>query len=287
MGNTVNTNIGALTALSSLRTNTNSLNFTSKRVETGFRVNDAHDDAAVFAVAQSVRGNVKAYAQVQSSLANGIGLGEVTLSAIRGIDDLTGDIKAKIIALSDGSLTATQQDVYRGDIHQMIRSINNYIGQATYNGKNILTGDARATPLTFVADVSGTTLSYSTTHQLNWDSDEALGPNVLFPTPNDVTDSINANPPNTTQALTSLRAFEGRVQETREFVVSQKRAMEQQQDFINSIVDAFKKSVGVLVDADVGNESAELQSRQVAQQLSLNALSIANQQPNILLGLLR
>lgn len=287
MGNTVNTNVGALTALSSLRTNTNSLNFTSKRVETGFRVNDAHDDAAVFAVAQSVRGNVKAYAQVQSSLANGIGLGEVTLSAINGIDNLTGDIKAKIIALSDGSLTATQQDVYRGDIHQMIRSINNYIGQASYNGKNILTGDARATPISFVADVSGTTLTYSTVHQLDWDSDEALGPNVLFPTPNDVTDTINANPPNTTQALASLRAFEGRVQETREFVVSQKRAMEQQQDFINNLVDAFKKSVGVLVDADVGNESAELQSRQVMQQLSLQALSIANQQPNILLGLLR
>jgi len=287
MGNSVNTNAGALTALSSLRVNNTALSVTSRQVQTGYRVADANDDAAIFSVAQGVRGNVKAYAQVQSSLSAGIGLGEVTMSALKGIDNLTGDIKAKIIALSDGSLTSAQQNVYRGDIHALISQVNNYISQATYNGKNLLTGDARATPLSFVADVSGTTLSYSTIHQLNWDSDEALGPNVLFPTPNDVTDTINANPPNTTTAMASLNQFIGRVVEMSSTVASQMRSMQQQRDFVDNLADAMKKGLGALVDADVAAQSATLQSQQVAQQLNMQALSIANQQPNVLLSLLR
>ncbi|HLT78183.1 MAG TPA: flagellin [Ferrovibrio sp.] len=42
-----------------------------------------------------------------------------------------------------------------------------------------------------------------------------------------------------------------------------------------------------MVDADVASESATLQSLQVRQQLNIQALSIANQQPNTLLSLFR
>src|SRR3546814_16963297 len=94
MANSVNTNVGALVALSSLRVTNSDLDQTSKKVQTGYRVADASDDAAVFAVAQGIRGNIKAYASVQSSLAAGEGLGQVTAAALSGISNLVGDIKA-------------------------------------------------------------------------------------------------------------------------------------------------------------------------------------------------
>ena len=47
------------------------------------------------------------------------------------------------------------------------------------------------------------------------------------------------------------------------------------------------ESYSALVDADVAAESANLQSLQVRQQLNIQALSIANQQPNTLLSLFR
>src|SRR3546814_86340 len=106
MANSVNTNVGALVALSSLRVTNSDLDKTSKRVQTGFRVADASDDAAVFAVAQGIRGNIKAYASVQSSLAAGEGLGQVTAAALTGVSNLIGDVKAKFANLADGSLTS-------------------------------------------------------------------------------------------------------------------------------------------------------------------------------------
>jgi flagellin len=45
--------------------------------------------------------------------------------------------------------------------------------------------------------------------------------------------------------------------------------------------------IGNLVDADMAVESARLQSLQVKQQLGVQALSIANAQPQIILSLFR
>src|SRR3546814_7250463 len=96
------------------------------------------------------------------------------------------------------------------------------ISQATYHGSNILAGDARATPLSFVSDVSGSSLSFSTAHQLDWDSDQFLGPNVLFSDPSNVTDNVNAVPPDIAGALQGLASFEGRVTEISAAVAAQK-----------------------------------------------------------------
>jgi hypothetical protein len=56
--NSVNTNLGAMVALQSLNRTNEALNTTQKRVSTGYRVSDAKDDGAAFAVAQSVRADV-------------------------------------------------------------------------------------------------------------------------------------------------------------------------------------------------------------------------------------
>ncbi|MFN8947021.1 MAG: flagellin, partial [Alphaproteobacteria bacterium] len=45
--------------------------------------------------------------------------------------------------------------------------------------------------------------------------------------------------------------------------------------------------IGNLVDADLARESANLQALQTKQQLGVQALSIANQSPQILMALFR
>lgn len=285
--NSLITNSSSIAALSALRSRSVFVDSLAKQVSSGFRVNDAGDDAAIFQAAQGVRANVKAYASVQSSLSAGIGLGQVTLAATHKISGLIGDIKGKIASLADGSLSAAQQDVYRGDIGKLIGQINTFISQATYHGSNILTGDARATPLSFVSDVSGSLLSFSTAHQLDWDSDQFLGPNVLFPDPSNVTDNVNAVPPNIGVALQGLASFEGRVTEISSTVAAQTRSLEQQKGFIDNLVDAFKGGLGTLIDADVAAGTAALESGRVAQQLAIQSLSVANHQSDALLQLLR
>jgi flagellin len=57
------------------------------------------------------------------------------------------------------------------------------------------------------------------------------------------------------------------------------------QTFTSSLSSALTAGVGALTDADMATESAQLTSLQTKQQLGIQALSIANQQPQILLKL--
>jgi Flagellin and related hook-associated proteins len=57
--------------------------------------------------------------------------------------------------------------------------------------------------------------------------------------------------------------------------------------FVSSLTDALTTGVGQLVDADMAEESANLQALQTRQQLGIQALSIANSQPGSILALFR
>ncbi len=68
---------------------------------------------------------------------------------------------------------------------------------------------------------------------------------------------------------------------------SVQKRVEIQADFVGKLSDSLKAGIGTLVDADMEEASARLQALQVQQQLGIQALSIANQQPQNLLGLFR
>ncbi|THD85531.1 flagellin [Aliigemmobacter aestuarii] len=60
-----------------------------------------------------------------------------------------------------------------------------------------------------------------------------------------------------------------------------------QSDFVGKLTDSLRAGIGSLVDADMEETSARLQALQVQQQLGIQALSIANQQPQSILALFR
>lgn len=63
--------------------------------------------------------------------------------------------------------------------------------------------------------------------------------------------------------------------------------IETQSDFVKSLTDSMKTGIGSLVDADMEEASARLQALQTQQQLGIQALSIANQQPQNILSLFK
>ena len=272
MSNSINTNVGAMVALSSLRTTQSALNVASKQVQTGYRVADAADDASTFSVAQGIRGNLQAFQAVQGSLANGVGLGSVTQAALTNISNLIGNLQAKITQLADGSISANQRTIYTADFNAMTTQISNFISQANYNGTNLLSAASAAK--TFLADTNATTLTMTSQSSVN----------AAFTTFN--TSSV-ASASQATLALTSLNTFSQAVASSLGANAAETRSLQLQSNFVNSIVDATTTGLGAIVDADIGKASASVQALQVRQQLGIQSLSIANQQPSVLLGLFR
>ena len=272
MSNSINTNVGAMVALASLRTTQTALSVASKQVQTGYRVSDADDDASTFSVAQGIRGNLQAYQAVQGSLANGVGLGSVTQAALTNISNLIGNLQAKITQLADGSISANQRTIYTADFNAMTTQISTFISQANYNGVNLLSAGSVAR--TFLADTNAATLTMTSQSAVN----------AAFTT---FTGSSVASASQATLALTSLTTFSLAVHTALSNNASDARALRLHGNFINSQIDAIQAGLGATVDADIGKASAEVQSRQVQRQLGVQSLSLANQQPQTLLGLFR
>jgi flagellin len=78
---------------------------------------------------------------------------------------------------------------------------------------------------------------------------------------------------NTKGVLATLGAFQNQLSD--------------QASFVKTLSDALTTGVGSLVDADMAQESANLQAEQTRQQLGIQALSIANQGPGAVLSLFR
>ena len=270
MSNSINTNVGAMVALASLRTTQSALNVASKQVQTGYRVSDAQDDASTFSVAQGIRGNLQAFQAVQGSLSNGVGLGTVTQAALTNISNLIGNLQAKITQLADGSIGNSQRTIYAADFSAMTNQISNFIAQANYNGVNLISNNSAAK--TFLSDTSASTLtvtSGSTVH-------------TAFSA---FTASSVSSASAATSALTSLTTFSNSVAAVLGSNASDTRSLQLQSNFVNSVVDATITGLGAIVDADIGKAAAQVQALQVRRQLGIQSLSIANQQPAVLLGL--
>lgn len=89
------------------------------------------------------------------------------------------------------------------------------------------------------------------------------------------------------QALGTIETLLGTAIDASARFGSAEAQIETQRDFIGKLTDALKSGIGTLIDADMEEASARLQALQVQQQLSTQALSIANQQPQNLLSLFR
>ena len=88
-----------------------------------------------------------------------------------------------------------------------------------------------------------------------------------------------------TTVLARLDASIGNVNQALGNLGSQAKQVEAHYAFVSKLTDVLETGVGNLVDADLAKESARLQALQVQQQLGAQALSIANQAPQIVLQL--
>jgi flagellin len=139
------------------------------------------------------------------------------------------------------------------------------------DGANILDGTIAA-PLDFLANANATeTISLSPQDMTL----VGLGLDGL-----DLTSEASAD-----AALTAVTAAittsSGRLAE----LGAAAKQIERHTVFVSKLSDSLESGIGNLVDADLAKESARLQALQVQQQLGVQALSIANQAPQVILSL--
>ena len=113
-----------------------SLDALANRVATGLKVPGALDDASSFAIAQGIRGEIKAYGAVRQSLRGLSGIVAVAAAGATAIIDLIGTLKQK--AVDYASADTAGEAIVQADIDALLNQIDLIADAATFNGTNLI-----------------------------------------------------------------------------------------------------------------------------------------------------
>ena len=282
MSNSIVTNPEAFVALRNLERTNEKLSKTQERLSTGLKVTSATDDASNFAIAQGVRGDVRALGAITQGLNNSKGIGEIALAGVTAISDLLQDIRQKLTELANGGLTTAQRVIVKADFDKLMSQAYGFVSNSNFNGRNLLISNA--SNVNTISNLNGTNLTLTArsgassgiTHLIKSLAGSTLG------TDGAASDSVNAQ----SVIVAQYTALETEINTSLGALGAEIRALKFQTDFLTTVNDSTEIGLGNIVDADLARESAELTALQVRQQLGVQVLGIANQQPQILLNLL-
>jgi flagellin len=274
--NSVNTNIGSQVALQSLNRTSDQLSVVQKRISTGFRVADAKDDGGAFAVAQSVRADVSGLTAANEQLGGTKGVLETTFAALGKVSESMVKIRETLTRLADGTINDSQRGQYEAQYTALRTQIENFVSDATYNGRTLLSTDTAAGggDITAVRNESGGTFTVAAI--------DGAGSLLVATAPADAAAAQTALADGG-----DFETVESAVADALNQFGSDSNYIDSQIRYNKDKVDAMEGGLGALVDADLAKESAKLQSLQIRQQLGTQAMSIANQSPQMLLSLFR
>ena len=270
--NSVNTNLSSMVALQSLNRTSDQLSVVQKRISTGMRVADAKDDGGAFAVSQAIRADVAGLTAANEQLGGTKGVLDTTFAALNKVSESMVKVRETLTRMADGTLNDAQFDQYSAQYTALRTQVQNFITDATYNGRTLL--DTTDGDIVTTRNESGDTFTITAI--------DGATDLVVAAAPADVTAA---------QAALAdggdFETVESAIADALNQFGSDSNYIDNQIRYNKDKVDAMEGGLGALVDADLAKESAKLQSLQIKQQLGTQAMSIANQSPQTLLSLFR
>lgn len=305
----VNTNINSLIAQRSLSSSTSGYQNAITRLSTGYRVNQAGDDAAGLCVAQrldtQVRGNKRAMLNVEDGL-NMMYIVEGGMSAAS--EDLQR-IRELCLQAANGIYSEDQQQTLMNEMKERLADIDVIANTTVFNGLNLTNGtNTKGIVLQSGSGSNGANNSIDVTSALTNLRTSALGIRINIVNMGDATASTPAagymapgtydsdNPPivngstwtgdNIREYIDALDTAIDLIAQNRSQLGAYENRLSSVSDNLTSMNENYTRSYSQIMDADMAEESANMVKYQVLQQTSAAMLAQANQIPSIAIQLL-
>ena len=288
----INSNISSLSAQRYLAQSTDALGKTFKRLSSGLRINSAADDAAGLAISDRMTAQVRGLNQAVRNAND-------TISMIQIAEGALGETTAALQRMRELSVQAAndaynyedRQDLQK-EVNQLISEINRIAGTTQFNNQLLLQGSYSAGKIFHVgANINQTivvSMTKMTASALGVDTEAAgaeVGVMASFGQGGSVVGNNNQSAANSAillidhaiDSVTSLRAVLGAYQNRFEAVIAN----------LSSISLNTSVSRSRILDADIAAETSDLTKHTIMQQAGTAVLAQANQQPSVILQLLR
>jgi flagellin len=136
----INTNISALQAQTSLRSNSMSLATSMERLSSGTRINSAKDDAAGLAISTRMTANIRGISAAIRNANDGISLTQTAEGSLTQISDNLQRIRELAVQSANTGNNASDRAAMNNEAKQLIAEIDRVASNTAFNGTKLLDG---------------------------------------------------------------------------------------------------------------------------------------------------
>jgi flagellin len=276
----VNTNIASMNAQRSLSTSGRELQTAMERLSSGKKINSAADDAAGFAIAESMTAQVRGLSMASKNAGDGLSLLRVVENATNDVTDMLQRIRELAVQAKSGTNSSGDIANLQKEAESLMDEITRVSEGTTFNGVKYIGTQAGSKSIQ-VGYNDGDTISITT----NKVDSISLGivTDADSDGVNDAGEYLDISSATALATITSAidtvagyKAGWGASQNRLEYTVSN----------LMNVVEFTSAARSRIEDADFAVEAARLAKSQVLQQTGAAMLAQANATPQLALSLL-
>jgi flagellin len=275
----VNTNVASMNAQRSLMHSSRELQSAMERLSSGKKINSAADDAAGFAIAESMTAQIRGLSMAAKNANDGLSLLKVVENATNDVTDMLQRIRELAVQAQSGTNSTTDKDNLKAEAVELMKEIDRVASDTTFNGVAHLSKDKDAASITIqVGYKDGDTISLTShsvaTDKLGTASGTQLksGSTYLDITTSGALKVIS-------DAISQVGGYKA------EWGAGQNRLQYTVSNLMN-VVEFTTAARSRIQDADFAVEAARLAKAQVLQQTGTAMLAQANASPQLAISLL-
>jgi flagellin len=252
------------------------------RLSSGLRINNAKDDAAGLAIAETMEKDIRGLGQANRNANDGISALQIMEGGLSETLGVLNRMSELAIQSKSGTYTDTDRAKMNVEFTALHAEIDRIAGNTKFNGTSLL--NSAATTNIQVGTATTDVLAINTFDITT----AATGLDI------DLVDAVTAgDSENVSTALLAAKAMT-KLDTAIGSITTSLATVGAQQSRLDSVIsnntvmkDATSLAKGRIMDADFAVESAALAKSNVLLQVSQSMIAQANQQPSMVLGLIR
>lgn len=307
MGLRIRTNVQSLVAQRHFGAATKGVAAQTEKLSSGFRINKGADDAAGFAISESLKGDIRSLAQARRNANDAVSLVEVAEGGLDEINNIMIRLRELSVQAASDTLGARERGYLNEEYMALKDEIDRIALSTEFNGTRLLTGQ-KEIDSALLAEHNYSPLEIQVGKDYIPGPDSLSSPNPLniirmnlgsFNASTEGEDSLGLGSAQNSDgtrvdtkesAQTALMAIDNamnKVASYRGTLGSIQNRFQSTDRNLGIQIEALSAARSRIKDADFAAESAEFAQQNILQQAGASLLSQANQLPNIAMKLLQ
>lgn len=278
------TNVNALRATNALVNNGRTLSLAMQQLSTGKRINSAADDSAGLAMSESMTAQIRGLDMAVRNANDAISMLQTADGALVAQTDMLQRMRELAVQSASDTVSSTERTYLSTEYEALVTQLDSVGNNTEWNGMAILSGTGQqisstSGEYTFQVGANGTAAEAVTVTINNMTTSSGSGQYASLES------SLTVS--NSSAAITALDDAIDAVAAQRASIGAGMNQLTYAADNLTNISQNVMESRSRILDTDYAKASSTLARSQIIQQAATAMLAQANQQPQMVLALLK